>query len=89
MNKKKTQHQCQQTEEIHSRCLTMDSFLSLFPVGMKLQGCIVSMLSSKFLIYVKWFQWNWVGLITITEEILHASWYPVSQTRTISVSPVL
>lgn len=72
----KTQHRYQQTEEIHSRCLTMDSFLSLSCVGMKAQGCILSMLSFKFLIDVKWFQWKWVGLITITEETLHASCYP-------------
>lgn len=38
MNKKKTQHQYQQTEEIDSRCLKTDSFLRLSSVGMKLEG---------------------------------------------------
>lgn len=48
--------------------------------------------SPKSLIDVKLLQWNWDGLITITEEILHASLSKVSQARnaaTISVSPVL
>jgi len=51
-------------------------FLSLSSVSMKLEGWTFSMFSSKSLTDVKLFQWNWAGLITITEEILHASCYP-------------
>lgn len=43
---------------------------------MKLEGWILSMLSSNYLIDVKLFQWNWAAFITITEEILCASCCP-------------
>lgn len=93
MNKKNPQHQNQQTEERDSRCLKTDSFLSLSSVVMKLEGWILSTLSSKSLTDVKLLQWNQVGLITNDRRNTACLMLSkVSQTRnaaTTSVSPVL
>lgn len=53
-----------------------DSFLSLSKADMKLEGWILSMLSSKYLIDVKLFLWNWAAFIAVTKGILCASCYP-------------
>lgn len=59
---------------------------------MKLEDWTLSMFSSKSLIDVKMFQWNWIDFIKTTDEILDASHYPNFLTENaaiISLSSVL